>query len=284
MSDPIVIPTVASRPAITRNPQTLTIYGPDHVGKTDSVRSLPGSVVILELQRDGGDHLAGPFHDLHQLVDKGEYGKGVSYEDAFFATLENWGARNVAGNPIADFVVFDRIDRMEDWVFARALKTFRATAIGRSDKFKNAEHIIDDLPGPTGSPGWRFVREEMHRTMWMMKKCAKHIVLVCGMRDKLMLSATPKVAGDAMATDLDLTGSLRKLVCNDSSTFGFMYRNPSNSDLMLNFKAGGSAACGTYCNHLRGKEITLGKVNAAGDTICDWSQVYKPDAPAAPAP
>ena len=285
MSDPFPLPAPRTMP-LSRNPQTLTLYGTEHVGKTDSVMRLPGKVLNVMLQRKGGDHLAGWFMDLHEMVDKGDFGDEArtkqSYDEAFYRTLEWLGNENAAGRPVADFIVYDRIDRMEDWVFKRALKTFRTTVIGRSEKFNDLLRVTD-IPGQgnQGSPGWNFVREEMHRTVWGMQRSGPRVVLICGMRDKFAFSATPKTMGDAAPNDLDLTGSLRKLICNDSSSFGFMYRN-HDSDLMLNFRTSETTVCGTYCAHLRGKEFTLGKVDKkTGDTVCDWSQIYLPDAPPA---
>ena len=285
MSAPITVPPFPdNRPAKTGNPQTVTLYGAEHIGKTESVTKLPGTVKIIMLQPGGGDHLAGSFMDIHQLTDAGKFGKkpdgtNVDYDDAFYATLE-WAVReNIAGKPIADFVVFDRIDRIEDWIFKRALKTFRSTLIGGSEKFKDLTSVTD-VPGvgSQGSPGWKFVREEMRRTMDLMKMSARYVVLITGVRDKVQLSNMPKVAGEPNPNDLDLTGGLRKLVCNESSSFGFMYRD-DQSNVRLNFKSSDKAVCGTYCQHLRGREFIIGKVNAALETLYDWSSIYLNEPP-----
>ncbi len=289
MSDIIIPAFPPFRLAKISNPQTLTYYGSEHIGKTDAATKLPGSVRIIELQPRGGDHLAGNFLDLHALTDKGEFGRKkdgtpVDYDDAFFAYTQWMGDEHAAGRPVADFVVFDRIDRIEEWVFSRALKSFRKTLIGSSDKFKDLTSVTD-VPGQgnQGSPGWRFVREEMHRVMWLMQRCAKYVVLITGMRDKMALASEVKRAGDAMPNDIDLIGGLRKLVCNESSSFGFMYRN-ATSELLLNFRSSDTTTCGTYCQHLRGREFVIGRVNNKMETIYDWSQIYLPDEAPAPAP
>lgn len=283
MSDSLVIET---RPALTRSPQTLTIYGPVKVGKTESCTHLPKSAngadpLVVMCQRGGGDHLPGRFIDIHALVDAGKFGKDATYSDAFFGTLDKLFEMRKAGTPVADFIAYDHLGKIEDWVFERALKAFRGTLIGSSEKFNDLKRITD-LPGQgnMGSPGWNWVREEMHRTMWAIQRTAPHCVLVAHMRDKFALSATPKIAGDVMPNDIDLTGSLRKLCCSESSSIGFMYRR-SDGALMLNFNTSDATVCGSYCRHLRGKEIVLGKL-VNGETVYDWSQVYVPDAPATP--
>ncbi len=285
MSDPLIIPE--SRAALTQLPQTLTIYGSVKVGKTESCTKLPkgpngAEPLVVMCQRGGGDHLAGRFLDIHALTDAGKFGAGTSYMHAFYATLDQLFELRKAGTPVADFIAFDHLGIIEGWVFERALATFRTTLIGRSDTFKDLLRITD-LPGQgnMGSPGWNWVREEMHRTMWAMQRVAPRVVLIAHMRDKIALSNTPKLAGEVMPNDIDLTGSLRKLVCSESSSIGFMYRTVTG-DLMLNFKTSDTTVCGSYCKHLRGRELTLGKV-VKGETVYDWSQVYTPDAPA-PAP
>jgi hypothetical protein len=285
MSD--IVPPDA-RPAMSRNPQTLTLYGSVKIGKTESVTRLPRSAsgaepLVVMCQRGGGDHLAGRFIDVHALVDAGKFGDAIAkasdYAGAFYATLDQLFELRKAGTPAADFVAFDHLGIIEGWVFDRALATFRSTLIGKSEKFNDLKRVTD-LPSQsptTGSPGWNWVREEMHRTMWAMQRVAPHVVLIAHMRDKFALSATPKLAGEVMPNDIDLVGSLRKLCCSESSSIGFMYRT-ATGDLMLNFKTSDTTVCGSYCRHLRGREITLGKV-VSGETVYDWSQVYLPDAP-----
>jgi hypothetical protein len=278
------------RAALTRNPQTLTIYGGPKVGKTESCTQLPKSAngadpLVVMCQRGGGDHLPGRFIDIHALTDAGKFGKGVTYSEAFYSTLDQLFELRKAGTPSADYIAFDHLGIVENWVFEQALKAFKSTLIGRSDAYAGDKLTrITDLPGQgnMGSPGWNWVREEMHRTMWAMQRCAPHAVLVCHMRDKLALHATtPKIAGDVIPNDLDLTGSLRKLVCGESSSIGFMYRKVDGS-LMLNFRTSETTVCGSYCRHLRGKELTLGR-KQGDETIYDWAQVYLPTLPDAPA-
>jgi hypothetical protein len=222
--------------------------------------------------------LPGRFIDIHALTDAGKFGKGTTYSEAFYSTLDQLFELRKAGTPSADYIAFDHLGIVENWVFEQALKAFRGTLIGRSDTFKDLKRITD-LPGQgnMGSPGWNWVREEMHRTMWAMQRCAPHCVMIAHMRDKLAFSNTPKIAGDVIPNDLDLVGGLRKLCCSESSSIGFMYRTADGS-LMLNFRTSETTVCGSYCRHLRGKEITLGKL-VNGETVYDWSQVYLPDAP-----
>ncbi len=284
MSD--TIPNEPRQPQV-RNPQTLTIYGNVKIGKTESVTKLPRSTngaepLVVMCQRGGGDHLAGRFIDIHALTDAGKFGEDFAkrgdYAGAFYATLNQLFELRKAGKPAADFIAFDHLGIIESWVFDRALAEFRTTLIGRSDAYKELKRITD-LPGQgnQGSPGWNWVREEMHRTMWAIQRTAPHCVLIAHMRDKFTMLNTPKVAGEAMADDIDLVGGLRKLVCSESSSVGFMYRTVT-ADLMLNFKTSEKTVCGSYCKHLRGRELTLGKV-VNGETVYSWEQIYLSDAP-----
>ena len=101
------------------------------------------------------------------------------------------------------------------------------------------------------------------------------MILIAHIRDRLLNT----VRGEVMAQDVDLTGKIRNIVCSRCSAVGFMRRD-YNSHLILTFKTSEAVNCGSRCEHLRGREFTIGKLDAEGQPVFDWSAVYLPDPPA----
>lgn len=278
MSNPIPYPT-APRAAIDVNPSLLVIYGQPKVGKSESVLRLAG---CLNLVLRGGScaHLAGNDMDIPRLCEKGKFGampegdeavRNAFFCDAYLRVLDDLYRQTAAGNPRAPVVAHDDLGVLEDWVFDLALRSFKSTAMGRSSLGTDLRRITD-LPGQAGSPGWAYVWEEFDRMLWRIRRASPRCVLIAHMRDKYV----DKTTGEVSDSDIDLSGKMRKILLREASATGMMTRN-TEGDLLLTFKSTSGINVGAWCRHLVGKEITLGRLNAAGETIYDWSQVYLPE-------
>lgn len=246
---PIPIPS-GPVPATRRNPQLSLFYGSPKVGKTHAIAALP-DCLLLELEPGGADHFPARKVDVPDMATLNQ-------------VLDQLTAQRKAGTPAAKRIAIDTIDVVEEWCDPEALREYKASVLGRN--FEGTS--ILELPQ---GAGYFRLREKMGEMLWAFTQAADEVILLAHVRDRLIT----KVTGEVMAQDIDLTGKIRNIVCARSSAVGFMRRDPQ-SQLLVNFKTTEAVNCGSRCEHLKGREIVVGRL-VKGQPVFDWSQVFLPE-------
>ncbi len=249
MSDLTPIPD-GPVPASRKNPQLALFFGPPKVGKTHSLAALPDTL-ILELEPGGADHFPARKVDI----------PGMDYLLKLLAELT---LRRKAGTPACKRLVIDTIDEVEDWCDPAALAEYKSSTLGKN--FEGTS--IVELPQ---GAGYFRLREKMGEMLWLFTQAADEVILLAHVRDRVLT----KLGGEVLSQDINLTGKIRNIVCSRSSAIGFMRRD-FNSQLVLTFKTSDSVNCGSRCEHLRGREFIIGKLDSKGSPVFDWSAVYLP--------
>lgn len=239
-------------PATRRNPQLALFYGPPKVGKTHAVAALPDTL-ILELEPGGADHFPARKLDIPDL-------------ETLMATLAELTNRRKAGKAAAKRIAIDTIDVIEEWSDPAALAEYKSSTLGKN--FEGTSII--ELPQ---GAGYFRLREKMGEMLWLFTQAADEVILLAHVRDRVLT----KVSGEVISQDIDLTGKIRNIVCSRSSAVGFMRRDFENK-LLLTFKTTDAVNCGSRCEHLRGQEFVVGRLEK-GQPVFDWSKVYLPDPP-----
>lgn len=238
-------------PASRKNPQMALFFGPPKVGKTHAVANLPDTL-ILELEPGGADHFPARKVDVPDMA-------------SLLALLSELTARRKEGKPAAKRIAIDTIDMVEEYCDPAALAEYKASTLGKN--FEGTSII--ELPQ---GAGYFRLREKMGEMLWLFTQAADEVILLAHVRDRMLT----KVSGEVVAQDIDLTGKIRNIVCSRSSAVGFMRRDFANQ-LLLIFKTTDAVNCGSRCEHLRGREFVIGKLDAAGSPVFDWSQIYVQD-------
>jgi len=165
-----------------------------------------------------------------------------------------------AGKPYK-FITIDTITKLEEMVLPLALKLYKATPMGKN--FKGSDVLI--LPN---GAGYLYLRKAFLKVLARLESLADNVILIGHLKDKMINSKGKEVN----AKDLDLTGKLKSIVCADADAIGYLHRDGNKT--LVNFASSDEVLCGSRCNHLRGKEVTLAEGDDNGNIKVDWSQIY----------
>jgi len=261
------------------NPKSLVIVGPSQCGKTSACAALPDTLLV-ELQPGGSDYVPGCWALTFE--------RDVPTDEAFIRWLDHLAERRKAGKPIARRIVIDHLGYLDEAIWRMALERFTGSPQGQAfNKAREAARQppiveITELPGPTGSSGWKWLRDEMSYLRTRIELAADEVVYIGHLRDKFVGAAegvstgmaSPQVTYDM----IDLTGAkTRRLFVSESSgvALAFRRRGADGSDeFVLNFKSEGLSLACSRCPHLAGREFVVGKSVKGGLPVFDWGAIY----------
>lgn len=240
----IVLPTQLIK-ANTANCNMLILYGYPKVGKTTLLSKLKDALII-DLEK-GSKYIDALKIEVETLEELGQVGKAI---------LD-------AGKPYK-YIVIDTVTRLEDIVMPDAVKMYQATSMGKD--FKGNDITI--LPN---GAGYKYLREAMKKWVFAFRKLTDHLILIGHTKDKV----TSKSGIDVNVKELDLTGKISNIICQEADAVGYVYRG-ENSELMISFKHQDSLVAGARPNHLKGQEIKIADYNKETNDLenVDWKLIY----------
>jgi hypothetical protein len=240
----IVLPTKRIK-ATSLNPKLLIIYGPHKVGKT-TLLSYLDDAFILDIE-DGAR-----FVDSVRLA-----ATTLEEVNKICAKIKE------SKNPYK-YLIIDSVTRLEDIILPYAASLYRATSMGKG------WDGTDVLSLPNGA-GYKYLRDAIKTYINSFKGLAEHVILVGHLKDKIVSKAGTEVS----VKDLDLTGKVGSIICQDADAIGYLYRG-ENSELRINFQSSESLVCGARPPHLKGKDIKIADYDADKNELVnvDWKSIF----------
>ncbi len=226
-----------------QNPKRLLIYSKPKTGKTTLVSKLE-NCFILDLER-GSEFLeciSLPADNIEDIKTIGKAIKEANYPYSYF--------------------VIDTVTKLEEMCLPLALDLYKQTPMGRAFSGDNV------LSLPNGA-GYYWLREAFSKVLNYLETLAPTIIMLGHVLDKVV-----EVKGkEVNASDIDLTGKLKRIACQDADAIGFLYRDGNNT--YLNFNSSDTVTCGARPDHLKGQNILLGEGDAQGNLISThWEKIF----------
>ena len=227
------------------NPKRLILYSKPKVGKTSLLAALENNLILdFENGSEYVDALKIPITNLTELREVGQ-------------------AIIAAGKPYT-YISVDTTTALEDMAKTLALKLYKATPMGSKFAGDNV------LSLPNGA-GYLYLREAFFNILDFIDTLAPNIILVGHLKDKQIELKGKEVN----ASDVDLTGKIKSLICANADAIGYIWRE-SNGENWISFKSSDQITCGARPEHLKNQEFLLSKLNLDnGQLETYWDKIYK---------
>lgn len=116
-----------------------------------------------------------------------------------------------------------------------------------------------------------YVRDAFQKLYEMFKPYAKKCLIIVG---HIRTASINKDGKELQASDLDLPGKLRQMVCSDADAIGFLHRNKNNPQNILSFKTSEQdLATGARPDHLKMQEFVISEM-IDGKLITYWDKIF----------
>lgn len=238
---------------IRKSPKRLFIYATYKVGKTSLVQGLK-NYLCVDFE-DGSSHYEGNYVSIPGLAEENKISQ-LNVLNQLYA--------NLAERPEKyDYIIIDTTTSMEDLAKEYAKKLYKATPIGKG---WNGDDILT-LPHGAGY-GW--LRQAFEKIYETFEDFCDRLILYGHVKN----SSITKEGKEVAARDVNLTGSLKHLVCAHADAIGYMYRKDAKTNI-LSFKKEGEAdlTTGTRCDHLADQEIVISE-KIDGKVVTYWDKIY----------
>lgn len=226
----------------TVNPKRLIIYSKPKTGKTTAYAGLKDNLII-------------------DLENGSNFVSAVKIKASNLEELKIIGEKIKAAKNPYKYITIDTVTVLEDMVKPLALKNYMNTPIGKNCK----ENDILKLPN---GAGYMWLREAFFQVLDYIDTLAPHIILSGHLKDK----AVDDKGETVMATNIDLTGKIKSLICANADAIGYMFRKGNQT--ILSFISSDEVTCGARPKHLRNKEIVLIE-EIDGELVTHWEEIYK---------
>ena len=237
-----------------QSPKRMVLYSLPKMGKTTALAALKGCLIV---DLEEGSHFVEALKiKANNITELGE----------LIIALKKAKEENDGKNPYK-FIALDTATELEDIVLELAAKKYRALPMGKNWQGDgNGNYNVKTLPN---GAGYLYLREAFQQVVDEFDKLCDHLILVGHVKDSLL----EKKGKEVNSRDLDLTGQLKRIVCQKADAVAYMHR--TKEGVFLNFKSSDELNCGSRCDHLKGKDILLGKISDDGNSHAfDWNKIY----------
>ena len=218
--------------AVTKSPRKLLIYSLPKTGKTTAVAQLDDCLIVdLERGTDMVDALKVQADDVSELKE-------------IVSALKQ--KKEETGKAPYKYIAIDTATKLEDFSESIAVGMYKATAMG--SKFRG--DIVELKALPMGA-GYKYVRDAYKFLLNQFVPLCETLILIGHTKDKYL----SKGDKDVTSTEVDLTGKLSQIVCQNVDAIGYVYRK--KNQLFISFKTDGDITSGNRSPHLSGQEFLL---------------------------
>ncbi len=261
MSDAIVLPKKKIKASV-KSPKNLVIFSKPKVGKTSLLSELE-DCLILDLE-EGSD-----FVDAVKL-------KATSVDDIFAI-----GKQIIAEGKPYKYIAIDTITALEQICIPYAERLYSKKPGGKN-WFKRSKNDPTKLAKDSGKVqygdilnlpngyGYNHHREAVVKVIEYVKTLAPRIILLGHIKD-IQLGKDDETF---TASDLDMTGKLKRIITAQSDAVGYLYRDDENNRNILSFATSDTIICGARPEHLSNQEIVISEKMKDGSFKAYWKEVY----------
>lgn len=250
----MILPTEVVK-ATNQNPKKLFIFSSPKVGKTTAVSMLENCLIIdLEKGSKYIDALKVQINSFEEFKD-------------LIKSLNEANAKLGPGKYMYKYIAIDTMTALEELAKPLALELYKQTALGKAFKGGVPEFML--LPNGAAYGYLRNAFEKMYNAI--SNQCEYLILL-----GHLKKSAVNKANGmEISARDIDLTGKLKGLTCQDVDAIGYMYRK--GKQVILHFESSeDDTVTGARPTHLRNASIVLTE-EVDGKLVSHWDKIFLPE-------
>lgn len=246
----ITLPREAVK-AATQNPRKLLIFGRPKGGKSSLLAGLEGNLNI-DLEK-GSAHLNSVRIEANSLEELIEIGRSIK------ATNEKEGKK------IYKSISIDTVSKFEELAWQLALQNYKKTLVGKN--FTGDANALKQLAKGAGYP---YLWEAFEKLYNFFAELTDHLILVAHLT---RTAITKENSGEEIeATDINLSGKLKSIVCADMDAIGMLVRKGNQS--ILSFKVSPSdLVAGSRCEHLANNEIVVAEKDEKGFKYY-WNRIF----------
>jgi hypothetical protein len=255
----IVLPTQKVK-ALSQSPKNLIIISKPKTGKTELTAGLP-NCLILDIE-EGSDFVDALKIKADSIKKIKEIGEAIKKQDYPY-----------------DYIAVDTVTKLEEICIPYAEIIYAKTPMGKHwfkkdpttgklDKASGKAQYGNILALPNGA-GYSYLRQAYTNIVEYIKTLAPRVILLGHIKDTLL----EKNGSEFTASDLDLTGKLKRIATSQSDAIGYLYRDKSGTKNILSFKTSDKIACGARPQHLKNKEIEISEMTDDG-LVTHWDKVY----------
>lgn len=253
----ITLPTQKVK-ATSASPDNLIIFSKPKVGKTSLLAELE-DCLILDLEKgskyvDAMKMTASSVDDI-QAIGQAIIKAGRPYK---YIAIDTITALEDMCVPYAE-ILYSRKPMGKDWFKLTPDGTAYAEDSGKA-KYGNILNL------PNGA-GYAYLREGLTKIVEYIKTLAPRIIILGHVKDTVL----EKNGTEVSASDLDLTGKLKRIMSSQSDAIGYLFRRGNEN--ILSFATKDTVACGARPIHLRNKEIVVSEMKD-GVLTTHWDKVY----------
>lgn len=250
----LVLPTKKSPPEI-QSPANIIIFSKPKVGKTELAAGLEDCLIL-------------------------DFEKGSKYVECMAIEIDSIDKLTEVGQKIKEanfpykYIVVDTVTAMEDMCITYAEKLYSQSPMGKNwfNKEDGGKKKYGNILNIPEGAGYNWLRLAFNNAMTFIKKLAPRVIFLGHVKDILI----NKSGADFTASDLDLTGKIKRITASNCDTIGYLYRKGNQN--ILSFKSSDEISCGARPKHLRNQEIVISELINQGTpeekVITHWDKIY----------
>jgi hypothetical protein len=248
-------------PATTESPHKLFIFSTPKVGKTTLLESLPNCLIVDT--ENGTNYIEGIKYNVKKVAM--ETGKGEAKVIRELAEEIKKKNKEINGY-VYDYIAIDTVTGLEEVARTMATLLYKQTPLGKN---YNGNDVVVDLPM---GAGYGYLRNAFTTLYGYFDGLSKHGLVMMG---HVKFSSIIKEGKELAATDIDLTGRLKQIMCSDSDAIGVLYRAKENpNQVIISFETNErDLATGARSKHLRQQKFVISEL-VDDKVITHWDKIY----------
>lgn len=260
---PLLIPT-SPLPPTTTEPRTVAFYGDQKIGKSETVAKLgelPGGLLHIDT------HLGTSFIKTRRVC----VGSLAEWLELAAALPAAWKAAPFR------WLAVDVLDDVETWAAEQALINYKRKPMGKNFGGLSVLELEMGL-------GFGYMRDalvDLLLPMWGNNWWSTIFVVHSRAKFLGMAESPTAVSADSTSDQLDLTGKVRKLICNKVDAVGHFSKK--DGKLQLSFKTTEKTICGLRARYLHNQVVVFSDPAKPEEWSAVWPETWNQPAKATAA-
>lgn len=238
------------------NPRKIILFGKPKIGKSTALANLD-DCLIIDLE-GGTDYLDALKIDVMQIAKSND----ITPINALKQVIDTIKEANKAkGSFVYKYGAIDTISVLEEIVLPVAKMLYQKTPMGRNFQGDNVLELANGA-------GYQYTRQALWMVLDELEECFDTLIILAHLKDKLL----EKEGKEMTERGIDLIGKSAAILSANVDAIGYMYREDNKT--LVNFQPSESVTCGSRCEHLKDKKITLIESDDSGKLTVDWSKIF----------